>query len=309
MNESKGHTVLMNLDILESMVGLTITGQQLNQLLVGFPLLKFMNDNDQHFGMKYQTGKNENIEKFDNSGSCRPGGIYITTLRYFCLYERSYGKYARRVRIEDDAMVYVEHCGLKCDKIILEERCEKEKLIESLLYECIENGIIDTMLDPYIGNFVRFFECDKMKLKLIEHDHNLIRFFECTQITEEMILNKKIKDPSGIKYIDREAPIETIMNAINGNYGGMIVYLPEELRTEEVFKRAIEKDWTVMENLSKKYLTHELKMFAIKQDWRAIYYFDDPSIELIKEAEKQYPDISKLYIKKSNTDDSNPSLN
>ncbi len=56
--------------ILDSMIGQTITGKELIKILNGIPLLKFMNDSDQHFGMKYVTGCNHDVLPFVNSGEC-----------------------------------------------------------------------------------------------------------------------------------------------------------------------------------------------------------------------------------------------
>ena len=44
------------------------------------PLLKFMNSDDVHYGMKYVTGPNKDILPFFGHSECSSGGIYVTTL-------------------------------------------------------------------------------------------------------------------------------------------------------------------------------------------------------------------------------------
>jgi hypothetical protein len=61
-------------------IGQTLTGKQVNEILDGMPLLKFMRDSDVHYGMKYVDGWNLDILPFNDSGKCSKGGLYVTQL-------------------------------------------------------------------------------------------------------------------------------------------------------------------------------------------------------------------------------------
>ncbi len=168
---------------LSKFVGQTITGKQLNQILNQMPLLKFMHNNDTHYGMKYITGRNEDILPFCNEGSCKPGGIYITTLVDCVHHMNDYGYYARRVIIEPDTMVYTEDVKLKCNKVILEEKKPKYELIRQLINEwALTNDLNDT----------------------VKMNGYLIQFIDPDKITDKMILYAINKNPILLSYVNPE---------------------------------------------------------------------------------------------------------
>lgn len=122
--------IIMNrLNPLRPFIGRAISGRQLDQLLNGIPLLKFMDDNDIHYGMYYTDGLNVDVLSFVPSGECSEqssiGGLYVTCLLDYYFHYNAYGSYARRVRIDDDTMVYIEKNKFKCNKIHLEEKNQK----------------------------------------------------------------------------------------------------------------------------------------------------------------------------------------
>ena len=82
-NQTLWSTLQMDLN---NYIGQTMSGERLNHILNGMPLLKFMNDDDVHYGMKYHTGDNLDIVPFNSSGQCQAGGIYVTTLQNFYIF-------------------------------------------------------------------------------------------------------------------------------------------------------------------------------------------------------------------------------
>jgi len=130
---------------LDQYIGQMISGKQLNELLDGMPLLKFMNDSEIHHGMKYQDGDNLDILPFNDSGECSPGGIYITELKNYYIYCNHYGNICRRVRVTDTALVYVEKDKLKCDEIYLEPRMPKNDLLRTLIMEYMQHLVDGSM--------------------------------------------------------------------------------------------------------------------------------------------------------------------
>jgi hypothetical protein len=136
--------------------GRTITGKRLNELLNGMPLLKFMNDDDVHYGMHYVDGNNLDILPFNGTYDCSSGGLYITRLEDYHLYYDQYGEYARRVRISDTALVYVEKNKFKCDEIFLEKRVPKDDLLKELFTEYAELDKNFLMMVKNNGSALKF---------------------------------------------------------------------------------------------------------------------------------------------------------
>ena len=80
-------------------------------------------------------GDNLDILPFNDSGTCSSGGLYVTQLKDYHRYYNDYGKFARRVRVSDTALIYVEQDKLKCDEIYLEDRVPKDELLGILFTE------------------------------------------------------------------------------------------------------------------------------------------------------------------------------
>ncbi len=125
-------------DKLQEYIGRIITGRQLNELLDGMPLLKFMNDNDTHYSMQYVTCHNLDILTFKGSGECSKGGLYVIMLTQFDMFYDHYGNYVRKVIIDPNALVYVENNKFKCDNIFLKERVEKDLALKYMFTEYIQ---------------------------------------------------------------------------------------------------------------------------------------------------------------------------
>jgi hypothetical protein len=101
--------------------GCVFTGKQFKQLIGDRKLYKFTNENEQHQGMKYKTGENKDVLKFNPTGECSMGGLYFTEEKHANYWGRG-NSWCRRVSLSDDALIYVENKKFKADKIILGER-------------------------------------------------------------------------------------------------------------------------------------------------------------------------------------------
>lgn len=308
----------------------TITGKQLKEIIGSMPLLKFMNDDDQHFGMTYHTGINEDCLMFENKSNCSRGGIYVTTLENYESYYTTYGKYARRVDIEDDALIYVEDRKLKCSKVILGERKLKKELLEELVKEYVENKddefiirlitgnpelcsaitnkltekIIIEAMEQNIGVFNhinRTLMTPKIIMKAIKMNGLLIQYVDENQITYEMIMEAIKQCIRAIRYIARSQLTSEIMEAaIDLSKGHVIGYLDEDQRTPELIMKAIKLDGRIIQYIDEK--THEMIMEAIKQNGLAIKYVDktqrtpDMIITAIKQNDRAINSISQDEI-------------
>jgi ribosomal protein L12E/L44/L45/RPP1/RPP2 len=249
---------------LEDLFGLTISGKQLKQILGSMPLLKFMHDDDQHYGMKYQTGANEDLLEFENSSSCSRGGIYVTTLDNCMHYVGSYGFYARQVSIDDDALVYVENDKLKCNKVTLGPRVEKNQLIRQLLSEFMNDNKSEDK-EPGI-------------IRMFDQSPALFRYIRIDDQNEDL----------AIRLIDR------LRNCLYRIYDRYIFDRPR------ISMKLIEIDGTWIKNVPEHLITNEIILVAVKQNGFALRYVDHEqrTQEHIVAALKQNPD-ALVYLDKN----------
>ena len=298
---------------------MTITGKQLKEIIGDMPLLKFMFDNDQHYGMKYRTGVNEDLLEFKNDDMCSSGGIYVTTLDNFNHYCGHYGSYARRVHIEDDALIYVEDKKLKCNKVTLSEREPNKDLIRKLFLEYVSNKNNEEILKlicraPRLCEFIpindstegviieairlnqNVFEflnksqmTPRIVMEVIDNDGTLIRFIDSDSITNEMIIRAVKQNGSAIAHVDKKIRTPEIIMLAVKQCGNVIQYLDDDEMTPDIVLEAIEQDNNSFSYLAKKHRTPEIIMKAVKKDGLVIEFLDndEKTQKIITDAVKQ----------------------
>lgn len=73
-------------------MGRVFSGLEMNEIVGGIPLIKFMNNNDMHRGMQYVDGDNLDTQwSFRGHGECKKGGLYATTILDYMDHYYSYG--------------------------------------------------------------------------------------------------------------------------------------------------------------------------------------------------------------------------
>jgi hypothetical protein len=111
-------------------IGHSFEGNNFNKLFSECAFIKLTNKEEQHNGFKYNTGLNTLVDKFNNE-QCS-NGLYFTELQYiydWTTYGNKTMKYVRFITIPNNANVIIEnHNKFKCDKFILSERIEIDKL-------------------------------------------------------------------------------------------------------------------------------------------------------------------------------------
>lgn len=239
------------MDDLFQSIGRTMSGQQLNQLLDGMPLVKFMCTNDKHYEMQYVTGRNLDILPFNGKGRCSPGGIYVTTIGTWMEHYSDYGNYARRVRIDPDALVYIEDKQLKCDEVVLEERFLKDDLLKILFTEYIQylrdkksteivDKFINEMIDsnPFVVKFIRqdFLTPDKNS-EIDSLYFNTSKFIDSKLLTPQIMIRAVKANCNFIRCIQNEHRTPELVRAFVAQYH----WIKEEEVTSELialtFKR------------------------------------------------------------------------
>ena len=281
--------------ILDQMIGQTITGKKLNKILRGLPLLKFMYNNDQHYGMKYVTGRNQDIIPFIDSGECEKGGIYVTTIMHFNDYYRVFGNYARRVKIDSDALIHIERNKLKCNKVVLEERFEKKVLVKKIFtvtLQCGYSGIIQKIIQnnsrslKYVEQ--KLMTKDIMKCA-VKKDGYSIKYIDplrrtpgliqkaieqnslCLQYIDPMQINEKLRyvavknNAMAMQYIDPVDVTKEIIEMALKNYTFVIRFIDQILLTPDVIRFAVEQKCCALFQINSSMITKELEDIAIEQ--------------------------------------------
>lgn len=249
--------------VLKDLISKTITGKQLKEIIGDMPLLKFMNNDDTHYGLKYHQGINkDNNHPFINNGACSPGGIYVTTLENAYEYWDKFGNYARRVHIEDDALIYVEKNKIKCNKIILDERKLKNELMKELFLNSTPEVIKKAVKRNY--NVIQFIDEDKMtpeiNLEVIKQACHLIKWLDKDQRTSEIILEAVRQDPDLIQFIDKEQRTPEILLELVERNAFLIKMIDKDQRTNEIILAAIRSSFgTIIKYIDQDQITDEMK--------------------------------------------------
>ena len=83
----------------------------LQQLASGY--VKMLSSDMRHFGLQYKEGLNEDPIPFYAFGSCKPGGLYYTTLDQLGYFLTPNWPLLADVSVPPDAQVYAEPCATK----------------------------------------------------------------------------------------------------------------------------------------------------------------------------------------------------
>ncbi len=272
-----------------------IKGSDLNKTLDGMPMLKFMNDNEVHFGMKYKTGKNHDILPLD-SKECSCGGIYVTPLINYDYWRSYYGIYARRVRIESDASIYVEKYKLKSDKINLEEKMLKKPLLKQLFKEYIDSSekaynIIHTHV---ISNprSIKYIEPSEKNYPIIlqglSKDGSLLRHIDPSKRTIEMMLVAVRENAYVIQLIESsKLTPEIIIQGVKQD-ANILIFIDPKQRTHQILINAVEQNGHILKIISRSQRTPDIILRAVRQNYYAMQYIDESEMtpEIRKAGEK-----------------------
>jgi hypothetical protein len=299
---------------INSFIGQTITGQQLNLILNGMPVLKFMNNNDIHYGMHYVTGRNQDIRPFNNSGHCCSGGLYVTTLENYIHYYLTYGNYARRVRIDPGAKVYVEANKLKCNEIYLEDRILKDELLRTLFAEYTETLINQGSYSEIFFRNLAANDTHCMYLKFINFNtfpHLIIEAMRQNGLalvsvdekirTPEMMIEAMRQNGLALQYVRYESRTpEMVIEAVRQN-GLAIRFANERTMGPDIILEAVRQNGSAIRYIKRGMLTNKMRLEAMKQDGLLLRYVrsDAMTPDVILEALKQNPQAFEYVEKKT----------
>lgn len=96
-----------------------MSGSDFNSFFNRSTFVKLLRSGENHWGMQYKTGLNEDIVPFNPHGAYEPGGIGFIDEKDIDIWQNGQHFYIRKVKIPDNAQVYIENDSYKADKIIL----------------------------------------------------------------------------------------------------------------------------------------------------------------------------------------------
>lgn len=207
----------MNLD---QHVGKIVTAQELEKLLDGMPLLKFIYDDDWLYATDYKIGLNECSLPIDQSG------IDFLTLKDWHLHcddSVEMAQMAHKVIVPPDAMILIESGFLICNKIILEESVPRCDLLKNLFSEYIQYLIkqygreeadktVIQLVKNYFYTFLLIdqkYRSDELMHYVVSHDGLMLRFIDPMYRTEKLVTTA-IKQNSLAKVLTEKRKIKGI---------------------------------------------------------------------------------------------------
>jgi hypothetical protein len=284
------------------MEGEVVSGKKFNKLYKDKVFVKLTNESENHNGLQFKTGLNEDAVPFNPSGHCNPGGIY------FCQEDRmiewlSYSgmkmQYCRQVQIPTDSRVYIECDKFKADRVILTER----KLIsEQKFIEAIEKGNILLACIAYQTEMICkaairnncyelkavIDQTDEICLEAVKRDGLVLEYVE--NQTEEICMAAVRQCGHALKYVRDQT--RDICTAAVCQYGHALKYVRDQ--TREICMAAVRQNGRALKYVNNQ--TEEICMAAVQQDGVALYYVKNQTKEICKRAVNKDGNASK-YVK------------
>jgi len=203
-------------------IGKKLTGKQVNQLLKGVPLIKFMNDDDNN------------------------DGIYVTTLDNFHCWIDNYGEYVRYVTLPDDARVYIEDMKMKCDKLILSEIKSKKYFLSDMFEQkMISYGQMLELVkkNEYALVYIdQKYRTNEMMMCAVKKNGHVLHHIDQQFRTNDMMIEAVKQNGLALRYINQEFRTNDMMiEAVKQNRYALL-YIVFEFFNVAIVEQAVKTD-------------------------------------------------------------------
>lgn len=232
-----------------------------------------------HRGMSYHTGEIIDKLKFNPSGECSAGGMYLfhesQLVHYWKYYNSTY--WIREVTFPTDAKIYIEVGKYKCNKFILGERKEFNKYDYLTNQEClqsIKSKFIHNKITPKCSsNYIIWLDEDikddiEHLISVLDTDYNL-----CLDSIKSNVV--KLSHVPG-KFRDHKLCQEAVNVDIKN-----LQFIPQtdefrDLCFEEVRKSNLAIQWVPLY-----FISYELHLEAVKFNENALQFVPQKWRDLI----------------------------
>lgn len=239
---------------------------------------KIIKKNYTHKNFKYKLGINEDILKFNPSGNCSAGGLYITDYINIVNYY-NYGNIIAYVSIPDDAKCYLENGKIKCNKIYINS------------FELINN--FNEKNDDILFNINYYYNKSNNNtyashLNIVKHNGLFLALINKKDHCHEICMEAVKQNYKAIIYVEEQTE-DICFEAVTQN-GYMIKYIKNQ--TENLCIEAVKKNPFSIQFIKNK--THNICMEAIKNNPYSIQFIQNQTEDICLEAVKINANVKKL---------------
>ena len=232
--------------------------------------LKVLKENQEHYGLTYKLGINEDSLTFNPTGSCESGGLYFSINEYitkFC----DLGTKIAIIKLMDDALFYIEPNDdkFKTNKFII----EKIYTFQEFYTEYQKIAIIGIKYNNEILQYVKEQTEELCKLA-VQQNGDVLKYVKVQ--TDELCKLAVQKNGLALQYVNKQTN-ELCKLAVQQN-GHALEYVKEQ--TDELCKLAVQQNGFALQFVKEQ--TEELCKLAVQQNGLALYYVKKQTDELCK---------------------------
>lgn len=258
------------------------SGKDLNEYLKknDIYLIKLTNIEEIHNGFIYKDGWNILEEKFNSTGKCNKGGLYVCEEKYILYWKTILNtvRYVRSVFIPDDALIYVENNKYKCDKLYLGSRID----IKDFYFKSTK--IKFYMFNPFLIQYYKN-QTKEISIAIVKQYGIILEFIR--KQSEEICVEAVKQNGFALEFVKEQTHI-ICLEAVKQN-GNVLKYVIKQ--TYDICLEAIKQNAYSIEYLNyfdidienKK----ELYLEAVKRNGLVVKYVKIPTFEIYLEAVKQ----------------------
>ena len=247
-----------------------ISGTKFNDKYQHLKFYKFTYTNNKHYGMTYVDGLNIDIKEFSFENNV---GLYFFATHQAFHHYQSEHTHVRTVVIPDDAHVIVREKSFKADKFILGpsrhfSECV-DLIIDFLRCSTLTSPLVKSSLYDKLSN-----KCQNLEIlgKLSVFSHNMhVKSYVCD---DDQLRDIITRYPSIISVIDVSYELLQLALSLNG------MLLVHVVNSYQNYKKDLEKYKSFFDVTEFETKLKNLYMIAINQNFEAIQYVQNPTVEM-----------------------------
>lgn len=251
---------------------MSLTFQEFKEKVPDSYFIKFVNNNCTHHCLHYQLGLNVDTIEFNPRESCKPGGLYFTTNKFFDIFT-GFGKNIALIELCEDAQFYMDPGGkkYKTDKFIIQKYMSIPEYL-MMLYDKEELSDFLEWNPPMVKYL--FNMANQNLEKIVKDNIYLIPFLNKSQIYFIQDLIKNICNERNVQ-ISCEALLNNSSQSVQYK---QIIKKPSMLKdilnpNLELYKKVLDFDYEVIQYIHDP--TEEISLYALSINLDAIEFIDD----------------------------------
>lgn len=263
-----------------------VNGTKFNEMCAGMHFIKLLTFEQIHNGLKYSKGLIIDPVPFNPEGECQRGGMYFIVAHNIGKWlEYSYKKmyWIRRVKIPNNAQVYIEKDKFKADKFIL----GKKKRIEDWRH-WEDNNFCKAALrtSPNVFKFIKN-QTPELCLEMVKQNGLALEYVH--HQTPELCFIAIRSNPDSLKYVKEQTP-DLCLEAVKLD-GLALEHVHHQ--TFEICLAAVQQYGRSLKFVLRQ--TPEICLYAVQQNGCALQYVKDKNLGICTVAINQHP-WAKMFV-------------